>query len=69
MENTTCKYIEKIIDEAPRNKELKELEAPIIASIKTLKQQKMKCGIDEVLKLVQYSLKDNISLESFDKTN
>ena len=69
MENTTYKYIEKIIDEAPRNKEHKELEAPIIASIKTLKQQKMKCGIDEVLKLVQYSLKDNISLESFDKTN
>ena len=28
----------------------------------------MKCGIDEVHKLVQDSLKENISLESFEKT-
>ena len=28
----------------------------------------MKCGIDEVLKLVQDSLGENISQESFDKT-
>ena len=28
----------------------------------------MKCGIDEVLKLVQDSLEENISQESFDKT-
>ena len=28
----------------------------------------MKCGIDEVLKLVQDSLEENISRESFDKT-
>ena len=44
------------------------LETLIIASIETLKRQKMKCGIDEVRKLVQDSLEENISLESFGKT-
>ena len=38
------------------------METLIIASIETSKQQKMKCGIDEVCKLVQDSL------ESLDKT-
>ena len=28
----------------------------------------MKCGIDEVLKLVQDSLEENISQENFDKS-
>ena len=68
MENTTYNNMEKIADEAPRNIEHKELETLIIASIETLKRQKMKCGIDEVCKLVQDSLEENISLESFDKT-
>ena len=68
MENTTYSNTEKITDEAPRNIKYKELETLIIASIETLKQQKMKCGIDEVLKLVQDSLEENISLESFEKT-
>ena len=68
MENTTYSNIEKITDEAPRNIEHKELETLIIASIETLKQQKMKCRIDEVRKLVQDSLEENISLESFGKT-
>ena len=68
MENTTYNNIEKITDEAPGNIERKELETLIIASIETLKRQKMKCGIDEVRKLVQDSLEENISLESFDKT-
>ena len=36
--------------------------------MKTLKWQKMNCGIDEVRKLVQDSLEENISRESFDKT-
>ena len=68
MENTTYSNIEKITDEAPRNIEHKELEALIIASIETLKRQKMKCGTDEVRKLVQGSLEENISLSSFEKT-
>ena len=68
MENTTYNNMEKITDEAPRNIEHKELETLIIASIETLKRQKMKCGIDEVRKLVQDSLEENISLENFDKT-
>ena len=68
MENTTYSNILKITDEAPRNIEHKELETLIIASIETLKWQKMKCGIDEVRKLVQDSLDENVSLESFEKT-
>ena len=68
MGNTTYSNIEKITDEAPRNIEHKELETLIIASIETLKRQKMKCGIDEVRKLVQDYLEENISLESFEKT-
>ena len=39
--------MERIIDEVPRNTEHKKLETLIIASIETLKRQKMKCGIDE----------------------
>ena len=68
MEDTTYNNMEKMTDETPRNIEHKELETPIIASIETLKRQKMKCGIDEVRKLVQDSLEENISLENFDKT-
>ena len=45
--------------------ELKELETLIVASIETLKGQKMKCGIDEVR---TNSLEENISLKSFEKT-
>ena len=47
---------------------MKELETLLIASIETIKRQKMKYEIDEVLKLVQDSLKENISRESLDKT-
>ena len=47
---------------------MKELEALLIASKETIKRQKMKYEIDEVLKLVQDSLKENISRESLDKT-
>ena len=68
MENNTYSNIEKITDEAPRNAEHKELETVTIASIETLKRQKMKCNIDEVCKLVQDSLEENISLESLEKT-
>ena len=68
MENITYSNIEKITDEAPRNIEHKELETLIITSIETLKRQKRKCGIDEVRKLVQDSLEESISLESFEKT-
>ena len=68
MENTTYSNMEKITEEAPRNIEHKELETLIVASIETLKRQKMKRGIDEVRKLVQDSLEENISRESFDKT-
>ena len=68
MENSTYSNIEKITDEAPRNIEHKELETLIIASIETLKQQKMRFGIDEVRILVQDSLEESISLESFEKT-
>ena len=64
MENSTYGNIEKITDGAPRNIEHKELETLIIAFIET----KMKCGVDEVRKLVQDSLEENISLESFEKT-
>ena len=59
--------MEKITEEAPTNIAHKELETLIVASIETLKRQKMKCGIDEVRKLV-HSLEENISRESFDKT-
>ena len=44
------------------------METLTVASIETLKRQKMKCGIDEVRKLVQDSLEESISRESFDKT-
>ena len=60
--------MEKITEEGPRNIEHKELETLIVASIETLKRKKMKCGIDEIHKLVQDSLEENISQESFDKT-
>ena len=65
MENTTDSNIEKITDEAPKNIEHTELETLIIASIETLKRQKMKCGIDEVRKLVQDSLEENMVVEYF----
>ena len=47
MENTTYSNMAKIAEEAPRNIEHKELETLVIASIETLKRQKMKCGIDK----------------------
>ena len=47
---------------------MKELGTLLIASIETIKRQKMKCEIDEVLKLVHDFLKENISRESLDKT-
>ena len=68
MENTTYSNMEKITEEASRNIKRKELETLIIASIETLKRQKMMCGIDEVRKLVQDSLEEIISRETFDKT-
>ena len=52
MENTTYSNMENITEEVPKNIEYKELETLVIASIKTLKQQKMRCGIDEAHKLV-----------------
>ena len=45
--------MEKIEEEAIRNIKHKELETLIIASIETLKRQKVKCDMDEVLKLVR----------------
>ena len=48
--------------------EHEELGTLIIASAETLKRQKMNCGIDKVLNLVQDSLEGNISRENFDKT-
>ena len=53
MENTTYSNMEKIEEEAIRNIKHKELETLIIASIETLKRQKVKCDMDEVLKLVR----------------
>ena len=47
--------MEKITEEGPRNIEHKELETLIVASIETLKRKKMKCGIDQIHKLVQES--------------
>ena len=68
MENITYSITEKITKEGPSVIEHEELETLIIVSIETLKRQKIKCGIDEVLKLVQDSLEENISRESFDNT-
>ena len=61
MENTTYINMEKITAEACRYIEHKQLEPLIITNIETLKGQKIKCGIDEVYKLVQNSLEGNIS--------
>ena len=70
MENTTHNNTntEKVTEEALSVIKHENLKTLIIPSIKTLKQQKMKCGIDEVLNLVQDSLKEDIFPESFDKT-
>ena len=68
MENTTHNNTEKITEEATSLTEHDESETLIIASIETLKRQKVMCGIDEILKLVQDSLEEKISQESFDKT-
>ena len=40
----------------------------MIVSVETLIRQKMMCGRDEVLQLVQHSLEENNSPESFTKT-
>ena len=68
MENTTNCNMEKTGKEAPKNIEQKELETIIIASIKTIKWKRVKFGVDKAHKLVQDTLKENISLESVDKT-
>ena len=68
MENATYSNTEKIAEKASSVIEKEELETLIIASIETLNRQKMKCRIDEVLKLVQDSLKENIIRENFGKT-
>lgn len=68
MENITNRNIGKSTEEAISVIEDEELETLIIASIETLKLQKMKCGIKEVLKLMQDSLERSIYRESFDKT-
>ena len=68
MENTTYINMEKITAEAHRYIEHKELEPLLNTNIETLKWQKIKCGIDEVYKLVQNSLERNSSWEGFDKT-
>lgn len=68
MENITNRNIGKSTEEAISAIEDEELETLIIASIETLKLQKMKCGINEVLKLMQDSLERSIYRESFDKT-
>ena len=53
MENRTYSNMEKIAEEVIRNIKHKELETLIIASIETLKRQKVKCDMDEVPKLVR----------------
>ena len=63
MENTTINKTEKSTEEIPSVIEVQELQTLIIASIETLKQQKMKHRIDEVLNLIQDSLEGNISGE------
>ena len=68
MENVTHSNTEKITEEATSVIEYENFEILTIASIETLKRQKMKCGIDKGFKLVQDSLQENISRESFDKT-
>ena len=68
MQNTTHDNTVKTTEKGTSGIEQQELKTLIIESIETLKQQKMKCGIDEVRKLVQDSLEESISLESFDKT-
>ena len=68
MENITNRNIGKSTEEAISVIEDEELETLIIASIETLKLQKMKCGINEVLKLMQDSLERSIYRESFDET-
>ena len=67
MENTTHKNRGKITAEAPSVIVGEDLETLIIESTETFKRQKMRCEIDKVLKLVQDSLEENISRESFDK--
>ena len=43
------------------------METIVVASVETLKHQKMKCWIDEVFKLVQGFFEENISWERFYK--
>ena len=68
MENNTYRNTEKITDEAPSVIEHEELETLIIAFTEILKRQKIKCGIDEILNLVQDFLEKIISKDSFDKS-
>ena len=55
--------MEKSTEEIPSVIEVQALQTLIIASIETLKQQKMKHRIDQVLNLIQDSLEGNISGE------
>ena len=64
MKNTTYTNTE----ESPSVIGHKELETLTITFINTLKRQKMKCEIDEVLNLFQDSPEENISGGRFDKT-
>ena len=66
MENTTYSNIEKITDEVARNIEHKELETHncIYRNFKTAKNE---VRLDEVRKLVQDSVEENISLKNFEK--
>ena len=58
----------KLTEEAPSVLEREELETLMIAFTEILKRQKIKCGIDEVLNLVQDFLEKIISKDSFDKS-
>ena len=59
--NCATEEIPNIINE-------KEIEVLIIASIEILKRQKSKCGKDEVFKLVEDTIEENITREIFDET-
>ena len=61
MENTIYSNMEKNIEETRKEIDRKQCETLIIASIETLKWQKIKCEIDEVRKLVIDSLKKHFS--------
>ena len=55
------------LDGTPALAEGKEIEMLIIASIATLKRTSKKCGRNEVFDLVQSSLDNDITRETFDE--